>query len=99
MATKVIFRTFKDGEVIAIFPTIPGTADAGTCTDYVHYGQHGTCIPEGVVNTTRLATEEEYSPLLHELVETVGYGDLVIRKKLNPADREARAAELRRTEA
>lgn len=40
MTTRVIFRKFKDGEIIALFPAIAGTNNYGdTCQSYVHMGQ------------------------------------------------------------
>jgi len=40
--TKVIFRKFPNGEVIALFPELPGTNDITTCLNYMHNGQHGS---------------------------------------------------------
>lgn len=40
--TKVIFRKFPDGEVIALFPELPGTNDVSECLNYTHNGQHGS---------------------------------------------------------
>lgn len=64
--TKVIFRKWPDGDVIALFPEDPGTNEAGTCDSYMHVGQHGAAS-YGLVYDTRLATEEEYASLKREL--------------------------------
>lgn len=40
--TKVIFRKFPDGEVIALFPELPGTNSMLDCLNYMHVGQHGS---------------------------------------------------------
>lgn len=40
--TKVIFRKFPDGEVIALFPELPGTNSVSDCLNYMHVGQHGS---------------------------------------------------------
>lgn len=38
--TKVIFRKFRDGSVIALFPNIPWDNN-GNIASYMHVGQHG----------------------------------------------------------
>jgi len=40
--TKVIFRKFPDGEVIALFPELPGDNSVLNCLNYMHNGQHGS---------------------------------------------------------
>jgi hypothetical protein len=91
MKTKVIFRVWtgkhKTGDdVIAIFPQVPGDSSAYTCLSYEHCGQHGSCNPEIVVQSSRLATPAEYKPLAREL-RRIGYR-LDIAKRLNYADRQ-----------
>ena len=40
--TKVIFRKLKDGDIIALFPELPGDMNPyHTCESYMHVGQHG----------------------------------------------------------
>jgi hypothetical protein len=68
--TIVIFRKLK-GEVIACFPTIPGTNNPNTMSGYVHIGQH-TIIDSDVGRRAKLATKKEYEPLMKEL-ESIGY--------------------------
>ena len=72
---KVIFRTFRDGnDVIALFPELPGDMDAwSTCMSYVHVGQHSAADVRTIYGRTRLATPEEYTPLLQELTQIIGY--------------------------
>jgi len=82
MKTEVIFRKSRDGEVIAIFPYILWDHN-GNVTSYMHIGQHGAC---GIFFTwvfPKLATPEEYKPLLDELTQ-VGY-DFKIVKRVNMA--------------
>ena len=70
--TKVIFRKFKDnGEIIALFPELPGTNDVCTCESYVHNGQHGSASVNMSAITVR-ASEKEYEALKKEL-ESIGY--------------------------
>lgn len=72
--TKVIFRAWhKTGEIIAIFPELPGTHHVNTCESYMHIGQHGACNPRFLINEeTRPATPAEYADLQSEL-ESIGY--------------------------
>ena len=83
-ATKVVFRKFKEGGIIALFPTEPGTSDPYTsCMSYQHIGQHGAADP-GIVSITKLATPKEYAPLAKEL-RSLGYV-LDIRTKVTYDD-------------
>ena len=69
--TKVIFRKFKDGDIIALFPEEPGTNDPQTCSSYMHIGQH--CVADmAIVPVTKIATADEYAALKEEL-ESIGY--------------------------
>ena len=54
---------------------------SGNVNSYMHVGQHGGADYKGVVQSTKLATESEYSDLKAEL-ESIGY-DLKIVKKQN----------------
>lgn len=91
--TPVIFRVFKEGDVIALFPTLPGTNDPTTCQSYQHIGQHGAASID-LGKTNRLATRKEYMPLKKEL-EQIGYR-LKVVAKIAPAHHETRRAELAR---
>ena len=83
MAEKVVFRKFKEGDIIALFPRLPGTNDPYTCESYMHFGQHGSADP-AIVNITKLATPAEYTPLAKEL-RSIGY-KLDIRTKVTYDD-------------
>lgn len=74
---KVVFRKFKNGEIIALFPGEEWSR--GMITSYQHIGQHGGADPL-IVYDTKLATPEEYAPLLAELV-AIGYDNLRVCKK------------------
>jgi hypothetical protein len=63
--TRVIFRTWPNGDVIALMPD--EDFDGRRCTSYMHLGQHGGASYPLVVRLTRPATPEEYGPLLREL--------------------------------
>lgn len=87
--TPVIFKIEKDGSApYAVFPTLPGDMNPATMTCYARLGQHGTAH-SAYVRKCRLATPEEYAPLLKEL-KSVGYDDLQIRKRLSHKDYLAR---------
>jgi len=74
----VVFRTYKEGDVIALFPGI--TEGVGLCLSYMHIGQHSAASYGMVLQETRLATEEEYAPLQQEL-EAIGYNLKIQRRR------------------
>lgn len=77
--TTVIFRKFKDGEIVALFPyEIEGV---GKVLDYMHVGQHGSSNYNYVVSITKPASKEEYQDLYNELVR-IGY-ELDVKRKRN----------------
>ena len=86
-ATKVVFRRFPDGEIIALFPDDPWNKSDYTTASYLHVGQHGAADYQHVVAKTHPATEPEYRDLLAEL-RAIGYDDLRVvqraRPKFNP---------------
>ncbi len=73
-ATRVCFRKFPDGEVVALFPDLP---DGNYITSYQHIGQHIDACAE-LIDELDPATYEEYEPLLHELVSHVGYNVILM---------------------
>lgn len=77
--TITVFRKYKDGEIIALFPAEKWNRHDYTCTSYVHVGQHGAADYSHVVSKTTLATPEEYADLKAEL-ERIGY-ELDIKEK------------------
>jgi hypothetical protein len=78
--TKVVFRKFKEGDIIALFPQQIG--NSYRVGSYMHIGQHSECDYNHVVNCTKLATEAEYANLKMEL-EDIGY-NLKVYKKGKP---------------
>jgi hypothetical protein len=90
MTDKVVFRKFKEGDIIALFPRLPGTNSPYTCDSYMHFGQSGSADPE-IVKITKPATPEEYADLAKELrsmgfeldIKTrVRYVDMLERERL-----------------
>ena len=76
--TLTIFRKFKEGDIIALFPEIKWDRQGLFCSSYMHIGQHGSA-DYGIIRITKPATPEEYSDLKAEL-ESIGY-TLKIRRK------------------
>ena len=75
--TRVVFRKFKDGDIIALFPEL---SEGGPLIEsYMHIGQHSGADYSGCIAITKGATPEEYKDLQAEL-ECVGY-NLLIRKR------------------
>ena len=91
--TKVVFRKFDNGEIIALFPEIPGTNDVLTMSSYMHVGQHGSAHLS-VVSNTKLATEEDYSSLKNELENIVGY-NLRVSQRITKKDAKIRLLQIR----
>jgi hypothetical protein len=75
---KVIFRKFKEGDIIAMFPRIPADRLGYHIESYQHIGQHGLADP-GIVSITKLAMPEEYQSLKEEL-ESIGYNLKIVKK-------------------
>lgn len=86
----VIFRTWPDGDVVALFPEIPSDPRGLLCTSYMHVGQHGSADCRGVTDATRPARPEEWRALAKELTQ-IGY-DLKVRARATVAMRNKRWA-------
>ncbi len=80
---KVVFRKWKDGEIIALFPYEPWNHYGHMTTSYMHIGQHGAADYAGVISQTSIPCEHEYQKLLNEL-RSIGYNDLQILKRAKP---------------
>lgn len=81
--TKVVFRKWKEGDVIALFPDVPWNQHDYTTASYMRVGQHGAADYLGVIAATRPAREPEYRDLLTEL-KTIGYDDLRVVQRARP---------------
>lgn len=77
--TNVIFRKDESGEITAFFPD---TYKLGELVCYQHIGQH-SMASIGYYRKTKPALKKEYTSLLNELVNLVGYDDLVVRKRMS----------------
>ncbi len=74
---RVVFRKWKNGDIIALFPDEPWSWNGYMTTSYMHLGQHGAADYAGVIAETSPAQENEYRDLLDEL-KTIGYINLHI---------------------
>jgi hypothetical protein len=87
--TPIIFRKFKDGDIIAVFPD--DIADlSGNVTMYQHQGQHGAGDYNQVMQQTKKATPKEYAKLNKEL-KSIGY-------KIKPVSKDTPKMQQKRTE-
>ena len=77
--TEVIFRKYRDGEILALFPYLPEFR-YGTCLSYAHIGQHCTAHFSDWVNQSKLATPEEYKDLFNELTNVIGYNLKILNR-------------------
>lgn len=71
--TRVAFRKFEDGSVIAIMPDdiwLDGRNNT-LLTSYMHVGKHGGCSHE-LLTELDIAVRKEYKDLWREL-ESLGY--------------------------
>ena len=76
--TDVIFRKFKDGEILALFPY---EIETGTFVlSYQHIGQHSGADYQFMINGTKPAKPEEFTDLKKE-IENFGYNLRVIKKR------------------
>ena len=79
---KVIFRKYKEGDIIALFPYEPEFNYKIGC--YQHIGQHGIADYDHVLEQTKLATFEEYKDLKKELEVCFEY-EIETIKRVNRA--------------
>lgn len=77
MATKVKFYKEKE-DILAVFPEEIADGQFNLLC-YAHIGQHSAASKE-YLKGKKLATKEEYTPLLQEL-QSQGYDDLRVMNK------------------
>jgi hypothetical protein len=75
--TKVIFRKFPDGEIIALFPELPGTNSVTNCLNYMHNGQHGS--GKATCEGTKPVDKDWNGALKRELT-AIGYNLTVVTR-------------------
>ena len=79
--TVVVFRKFKEGDIIALFPEVPADNAGILCMSYMQIGQHSGANYYNVVHKTKRATPDEYANLYREL-ERIGYKLRAIQKAM-----------------
>lgn len=75
---RVVFRKWKNGSVIALFPDEAWTDTQ--CASYEHVGQHGGADYSHVVRATKPATAQESASLAAEL-ESIGYKLRIVSRR------------------
>lgn len=94
-STPVIFRASKNGDVIAIFPTIPPAGNSPSMChaiardrfcDITHHD-----VPLTLGQRMRLATRQEYMPLKKEL-QRMGYRLRVVSRISSHHNKQRREA-------
>jgi len=85
--TRVVFRRWRNGDIIALFPQIPADYQGYMCSSYEHVGQHGAANPDVVIAQTTYVGSP-YPPLAEEL-EQLDY-DLEIGQICTAFDRKQR---------
>jgi len=80
LQTDVIFRKFKDGEIIALMPHDVVDFE-GNVNSYMHVGQHGAADFVRMIAKTKPATDAECIDLKREM-ESFGY-KINVCKRIN----------------
>lgn len=76
---KVVFRKWQDGGVIAVFCHSKQYCNPGNVMTYERVGQHSEAV-RSIGQNLKLATPDEYEPLLKELQGI--YGEVIPVKRL-----------------
>jgi hypothetical protein len=77
MKTKVVFRKFKAGDILALFPN--DYEGNGFHLSYQHVGQHSAADYKAMISASKPAKPEEYADLLAEL-QSIGYDLKIVQK-------------------
>lgn len=80
---KVVFRKFKEGDVIALFCGSAKDCNPGNVMSYQRIGQHGEC-DRWVTRVTKAATPDEYANLKRELEQIYRPEPIIAAKRLVP---------------
>jgi hypothetical protein len=63
----VVFRKWKNGDLIALFPELPADIHGRYCDAYEHVGQHGGADYFGVIQQTKPCSLDDAADLITEL--------------------------------
>ncbi len=85
-------------DLIAIFPTVPGTNDPGTMQCYSVVGEHSSCQAGYAGSRTKPATAEQVAAMLKYLKRLKGYEDEKLRavSRVSAHHRAERVRQLKR---
>jgi hypothetical protein len=78
-ADTVVFRKWKNGSLIALFPELPADIHGRYCDAFEHVGQHGGADYFGVIQQTKPCSLDDATDLITEL-RTIGYELKPIRR-------------------
>jgi hypothetical protein len=94
--TVVVFRHFKEGDIVALFPELPSDVNGFYCECYAHIGQHGGA-DTGLVYSTKPANEadEDVQALIRELTGCPYHYRLRILRRIPRTSYAKRQAALR----
>jgi len=74
---KAIFREYRNGSIIVLFPLVFGTNDPATCQSYMYNGQHASACVWGensVINNTERCTDaKKIDDMIQHLRIRYGY--------------------------
>ena len=91
MKTKVIFKKYYNGNIVAAFPQLIGTNSPFTMQCYEHVGQHYSGA-ESYLSILKPAKPQEYADLLTEL-QDIGY-DVKVSHRFTRHDFEIRKSQI-----
>lgn len=77
--TKVVFRKWPNGDILALFPEVPADNTGNLCSSYEHVGQHSGADYYHCISKTRPALPSKYASLKAELEHTGYCLNVVIR--------------------
>lgn len=81
MDLPVIFRKLGNGEIIALFPTVPGKLRDTSIRAYTSVAKI-TEIDTSIMRVSVAATAQEREALLIEVVKAFPHDQIVIRKRI-----------------
>ena len=84
----VVFRRWKNGGLIALFPELPADIFGDFCDAYETVGQHGGADYHGVIQQTKPCSVSDAANLAAEL-RTIGY-ELKPMRRVSPIHHERR---------
>lgn len=91
-------RDWHLNNIVAFFPTEPGTNDPYTMSCYSSIGQHSTCVSYYIGRKTKPATPAQVRAMLAELRRHPGYKDIKLRviKRVSPTHVKQRREALKK---